>query len=135
MRCVAARPLAALLLELRCGMQQPGDLSHVWIGTAEGELVRADMITGLRCAGGSADAYCSDGRMVRLTGSGCPADFHVRLLGELARARGDSRWFVIIAAEQSRNGTRWAVRRTDDLVNPGAERGSRQQGRDAVRQW
>jgi hypothetical protein len=114
---------------------QPDDLSHVWIGTAEGELVRADMIAGLRCAGGSADAYCSDGRMVRLAGSGCPADFHVRLLGELARARGDSRWFVIIAAELSRDGARWAVRRTDDLIDLGSEPGSRLPEGDPGRPW
>jgi len=35
---------------------QSDDLSHVWIGTAAGELVRADAIIGLNCTGGSAYA-------------------------------------------------------------------------------
>lgn len=97
---------------------QLDDLSHVWIGATDGELVRADRITGLRCAGGSTEAHCSDGRMVQLAGSGCPADFHARLLAELARARAEPRWFVIIAAEPSRDGAQWVTHRIDDLVSP-----------------
>ena len=96
---------------------QPDDTSHVWIGTAAGELVRADAITGLRCADGSAEAICSDGRIIRLAESACPPDFHLQLLRELARARTDTRWLVIIGAEQGRDGVRWIQCRVDDLVD------------------
>ncbi len=57
--------------------------------------------------------------MVRLAGPGCPADFHVQLLGELGRARADARWLLVISPETSRDGSRWIQYRVDDLVKPG----------------
>jgi hypothetical protein len=100
---------------------QSGDLSHVWIGTDSGELVRADAIIGLQCEGGSADARCSDGRVVRLAGSGCPADFHVQLLAELDRAAAQDRWIVVISPETSRDGVLWTQCRVGDLAQPGGD--------------
>ncbi len=92
------------------------DLGHVWIGTWAGELVRADAVTGLRCAGGCAEAVCADGRVVRLAESGCPPDFHVQLLRMLARARSDSRWLLVISPETNTSTPCWTQDRVDDLV-------------------
>jgi hypothetical protein len=96
-------------------LMQSGDLSHVWISADSGELVRADAIIGLQCAGGSADARCSDGRLVRLADSGCPADFHLRLLAELDHAAAQDRWILIIRPETSRDGMSWTQCRAEDL--------------------
>jgi hypothetical protein len=99
-------------------LMQSGDLSRVWISADSGELVRADAIIGLQCAGGSADARCSDGRLVRLAGSGCPADFHVQLLAELDHAAAQDRWILIISPEASRGGMSWTQCRVEDLPQP-----------------
>jgi hypothetical protein len=92
------------------------DLGHVWIGTWAGELVRADAVTGLRCAGGCTEAVCADGRIVRLAESGCPPDFHVQLLRVLARARSDSRWLLVISPDTTADSLCWTQDRVDDLV-------------------
>ena len=65
------------------------------------------------------EAFCSDGRIVRLAESGCAAGFHVELLAELGRARADTRWLLVIAAETSRDGPRWTRSRVHDLAEPG----------------
>lgn len=88
----------------------------MWISADSGELVRADAIIGLHCADGSADARCSDGRVVRLAGSGCPADFHVQLLAELVQAAAQDRWILIISPEASRGGMSWTQSRVEDLT-------------------
>jgi hypothetical protein len=74
----------------------------VWIGTDSGELVRADAVLGLACAGGSLDAFCSDSRTVRLAGSACPGDFHVQLLDLLGRARVDDRRILVASRRYER---------------------------------
>jgi hypothetical protein len=90
------------------------DLSRTWVGTVGGQLVRADTITGLRCADGKADAFCSHGRLVTLAEPACPADFHLQLLQALGRAANDDRWLLVISPEKSTQGWEWNERRADD---------------------
>jgi hypothetical protein len=92
--------------------------AHVWIMTAEGELVRSDVITWLRCRGGAVESVCPDGTAVRLAGPGCPPGFHLALLHELeSQSRWhDDRWIVIITAETTPGSCRWAGARLDELT-------------------
>ena len=57
--------------------------AHVWVRCTDGELVRSDVITWLRCGGGEVEAGRLDGTAARLAGPGCPPDFDVALLREL----------------------------------------------------
>ena len=100
---------------------QSGDLAHVWIGTTAGDLVRADSVIGLACTGGSVDAFCCDGRILRLAESGCPADSHLQLLELLGRARSEDRWIQVISPETSRDGSLWTRCRVEDLTGPGSK--------------
>jgi hypothetical protein len=85
-----------------------------------GELIRADVIVGLRCREGSVEAVRGDGHCIRLTESGCPPDFHVMLLAELANVNMDDRWIIIISASVTADGARWTHATTDELVKPSA---------------
>ena len=93
-------------------------MAHVWIRCADGELVRSDVITWLRCGGGDVEAARSDGTVVRLAGPGCPPDFDVALLRERESAgpRHDDRWVVIVTAEITASAARWVSAQLDDLV-------------------
>lgn len=75
--------------------------AHVWIRSADGELLRSDVITWLRCRAAEVEAARPDGTVVQLAGPGCPPDFHIALLRELeSHGRGhDDRWIVVITAE------------------------------------
>lgn len=92
--------------------------AHVWIRTADGELVRTDVITWLRRRGGEVEAARPDGTVVRLAGPGCLSDFHIALLRELeSHSRWhDDRWIVIITAEMTSGTSRWASSRLDELA-------------------
>ena len=90
---------------------------HLWVKSDEGELVRSDVITGLRCRGGDVEANRVEGGVVRLAGPACPPDFHVALLRELERHSGyDDRWVVIISPEVTADGARWVSARLDELA-------------------
>jgi hypothetical protein len=94
------------------------ETAHVWIRCADGELVRSDVITWLRCRSGDVDAARPDGSTIRLAGPGCPPDFYVALLRELEPHSGwhDDRWVVIITAEITPAAARWASARLDELA-------------------
>jgi hypothetical protein len=51
-----------------------------------------------------------------LTESGCPADFHLQFLLELARVNLDDRWIVVISPEVTAEGAQWIRTTADDLV-------------------
>jgi hypothetical protein len=91
-------------------------MANVWIRSSDGELFRADALVHLRCHDGVVEATFKNGRCVPLTGSGCPADFHLQLLLELARVNLDDRWIVIISPEDRPEGTHWIQATADDLV-------------------
>ena len=97
------------------------DAAHVWIRTPDGELVRADVITGLRCRGGTVEAVCAYGTLAALAGPDCPPDFHLALLRELEThtIRPDTRWIIIITAQISPAMSRWASIRLDELAETG----------------
>jgi hypothetical protein len=61
-------------------------------------------------------ATSAGGRQVRLAGPGCPSDFHLRLLSELARVNLDDRWIVIVSPERTDEGAKWTRTTADDLV-------------------
>ena len=92
--------------------------AHVRIRSADGELIRSDVITWLRCRGGEVEAARPDGTIVRLAGPGCPPDFHIALVRELESRsrRQDDRWIVIITAETTPGTSRWASARLDELA-------------------
>lgn len=56
-------------------------MAHMWIMTADGELIASDVLTWLRCRDGVVDAGRPDGSTARLAGPGCPPSFHLALLG------------------------------------------------------
>jgi hypothetical protein len=91
-------------------------MANVWIRSSSDELFRADVLVHLRCADGVVEATDADGRRVPLTESGCPSDFHLQLLLELARVNLDDRWIVIVSSEATAQGVRWARTTADDLV-------------------
>ncbi len=91
-------------------------LANVWVRSSDGELFRADALVHLRCHDGVVEATCRNGRCVPLTGSGCPADFHLQLLLELARVNLDDRWIVVISPEVSHEAAQWTRATADDLV-------------------
>ena len=78
--------------------------------------MRADAVTGLRCADGRAEAECGDGRVIGLAESDCPPGFHARLPAMLASVRADSRWLLVISPEMSTSKPCWTHDRVDDLV-------------------
>lgn len=83
-----------------------------------------DVLVRLRCHDGMVEATGSDGRRVPLTESGCPSDFHVQLLLELARVSLDDRRVVIISPEGTAERAKWTRAIADDLVGarePGVE--------------
>lgn len=82
------------------------ETAHVWIKSADGELVRSDAITWLRCRSGQVETARPDGTAVRLAGPGCPTAFHVALLREMEShwRWPDARWVVIISGEVSADG-------------------------------
>jgi hypothetical protein len=103
----------------RRGMR--GDMTsaaaHVRIRCPGGELVRADVITWLRCGGEEVQAARSDGTMVRLAGPGCPPDFDIALLRELksaGRFHNDQR-VAIVTAEITASAARWVSAQLDEL--------------------
>ena len=88
--------------------------AHVWIRTADRELVRSDVIAWLRCCGGEVETARPDGTTVRLAGPGCPPDFYMALLREL-ESHGrwhDNRWVITITASTAR----WVSTRLDELA-------------------
>ena len=92
--------------------------AHAWIMTADGELIRSDVLTWLRCHDGLVEAACPDGASARLAGPGCPPGFHLALLREMethSRDR-DDRWTVIITAEITTGVCRWASARLGDIA-------------------
>jgi hypothetical protein len=91
-------------------------MANVWVRSSGGELFRADVLVHLRCRDGVVEATGMDGRRVPLTESGCPSDFHLQLLLELARVNLDDRWIVIVSPEATAQGVRWARTTADDLV-------------------
>jgi hypothetical protein len=93
-------------------------MAYVWVRAADGDLVRSDVITWLRCRGGEVEGVRSDGGFVRLAGPGCPLDFHLALLRELQRHSSwpDERWVVIISSEVTADGARWVSVRLDELA-------------------
>jgi hypothetical protein len=52
---------------------------NVWVRSSDGELLRAYTLVHLRCHDGVVAATSAGGRRVRLTGPGCPPDFHFQL--------------------------------------------------------
>ena len=90
--------------------------ADVWLRAVGGELVSAAAIIGLRCRDGEVEAILAGGASLRLAGPGCPPEFHLQLLAELARARRiyDDRWIVIISAEMAADGPRWTCATTDE---------------------
>lgn len=91
---------------------------HVWIMTADYDLIRSDVLTWLRCEDGIVQTMRPDGALVRLAGPGCPPGFHLALLREMEihnRAR-DDRWTVIITAEITTGVCRWASAQLDDII-------------------
>jgi hypothetical protein len=92
------------------------DTAHVWIRSADGELVRSDAITWLRWRSGQVETARPDGTVVQLAGPGCPPAFHDALLGELEShwRWPDARWVVITTAEVSADGARWVSARLDE---------------------
>ena len=97
------------------------EAAHVWIRTPDGELVRSDVITGLRCRGGAVEAIRADGT---LAGPGCPPDFHLTLLRELEThtRRPDTRWIILITAQISTAVNRWVSVTLDELADTGNPR-------------
>jgi len=93
---------------------------NVWVRSSDDELLRADTLVRLRCHDGVVEATSAAGRQARLTGPGCPPDFHLQLLLELARVNLDDRW-VVVAAEGTAKGAKWARRTADDLVGRSAD--------------
>jgi hypothetical protein len=91
-------------------------MANVWVRSSGGELLRADVLVHLRCQDGVVEAAGADGRCVPLTESGCPSDFHLQLLLELARVNLDDRWVVIISPEVTAESAQWTRTTTDDLV-------------------
>jgi hypothetical protein len=104
-----ARPLEGKL-RVRSGV------ANIWVRSADGELVRADALIGLQCREGSVEASRADGRCIRLTESGCPPDFHVQLLDEIAKVNTDDRWIVIISPLVTADSARWTQETTDELI-------------------
>jgi hypothetical protein len=105
-----------------CGPQPEGKLrmrpgpSNIWVRSTDGDLVRADALIGLQCREGSVEVTRADGRCIRLTESGCPPDFHVQLLAEIAKADIDDRWIVIISPSVTADGATWISAITDELL-------------------
>jgi hypothetical protein len=96
----------------------------VWIRCADGELVRWDAITWLRCFGGDVEAACPDGTGIRLAGPGCLSDFDVALLRELESAGRwhDDRWVVIVSAEITADAARWVSAQRDEIAQASGKR-------------
>ncbi len=92
--------------------------ANVWIRSGDNELVRSDVIIGLRCHGGEVEAACPDGSVVRLAGPGCPPDFHLQLLRELGRLyiMRDDRWVVIVSSDVTPGSAMWIAERVDELA-------------------
>jgi len=65
-------------------------VSKMWVRSADGDLVPADAITGLRCRAGEVEACRLGGGWMRLVGPRCPQGFHPQLPAELC-GRSDSR--------------------------------------------
>ena len=83
-------------------------MSKVWVRSADGDLVRADAIVGLRCRDGDVEAWWPAG-WVRLAGPGCPPDFHAQLAAEIVEldaAAGD-RWATFVTAEVTADRSAW----------------------------
>ena len=95
--------------------------AYVWVRSADGDLVRSDVITWLRCRGSWVEGARSNGGTVRLAGAGCPPDFHMAFLRELERHSScpDDRWVVIISSEVTADGARWVSARLDELAETG----------------
>lgn len=89
---------------------------NIWIRSADNELVRADVLIGLQCREGSVEASRADGRCIHLTESGCPPDFHLQLLAEIAKVNMDDRWIVVISPSVTAHSARWTQATTDELV-------------------
>ena len=94
-------------------LARPAD---VWLRAVGGELVHAAAIIGLRCRDGEVEAILAGGAGLRLAGPGCPPEFRVQLLAELASARRiyDDRWIVIISAQMAADDPRWTCATTDE---------------------
>jgi hypothetical protein len=91
-------------------------MANIWIRSSGGELFRADVLVHLRCHDGLVEASGPGGRRVPLTESGCPSDFHVQLLLELARVNLDDRWVVIISPEGTGDSAKWTRATAEELV-------------------
>ena len=93
-----------------------GALGHVWIESADGELVHAEALVSLRMSGCAVVAHLVDGRAVDLTGPVCRADFSLRLLDELSSIRADDRWIVVIRSHQDSTQASWSQATTEQLI-------------------
>jgi hypothetical protein len=93
--------------------------ADVWISAGDGQLVAADSVTRLRCEDGLVQAMCTDGSWLDVAGPGCPPDFHLQLLGHIAKARRlfDDRWITVLAADGAGEDLCWTSVTADDLDN------------------
>lgn len=104
-------PESALRRRVAAGMRK------VRVRPAAGDLVRADVITGLRCRSGEAGAWWPGG-WIRLAGPGCPPDFHARLAAEITdldAGIGDRR-AVLVRAEVTAGRAAWSHVTAMDLA-------------------
>ena len=64
--------------------------ADVWLRAVGGELVNAAAIIGLRCRDGEVQAILAGGVRLGLAGPGCPPEFHLQLLAEIAKPGGST---------------------------------------------
>lgn len=84
-----------------------GEVSGVRIRANDGQLVAADSVARLRCDDGQVRAMCSTATgWLEFACPGCPPDFHVQLLGRVAKTRRllDGRWVIIVVADGAGGG-------------------------------